>query len=144
MERLLNNLLSVQILYHQFKSWMFLNVAISIFQGLFKNIVLDIALVTKKFVGYFRFFFPRPDFFRPVPNLMHLKKIVTKNPLNYYSLKVTKFHKDSVKKWECFDKKNYSLFRVKFYLWISDWDLNRQYGAQRLSSNEFDSAPGWV
>ena len=46
-------------------------------------------------MGYFRFFFHRPDFFRPYK----LKKniFLTKNLLNYYSLKVTNFYGDSVK-----------------------------------------------
>ena len=51
-------------------------------------------------MGYFRFFFSQTGlFFRPVPYPMNLKKniFLTKNPLNYYSLKVTKFHGDSVK-----------------------------------------------
>ena len=47
-------------------------------------------------MSYFRFFFLRLDFLRALPNPMHKKKF-TKNPLNYYSLKVTKFHDGSVK-----------------------------------------------
>jgi len=49
-------------------------------------------------MGYFRFFFIDQTFFRPVPYPINKKNIfLTKNPLNYYSLKVTKFHRDSVK-----------------------------------------------
>ena len=49
-------------------------------------------------MGYFRFFH-RPDFFPPSTIPYKLKKyFFTKNPLNYYSLKFTKLHGDSVKK----------------------------------------------
>jgi len=70
------------------------------FQGLFKNIVFRyIALVTKKLWAILEFFFHRPDFFPPCTLPYKLKKniFLTKNPLNYYALKVTKFHGDSVK-----------------------------------------------
>ena len=44
-------------------------------------------------MGYFRFFFSKDrTFFRAEPNPVH-----EKNPLNYYSLKVTKIHGDGVK-----------------------------------------------
>ena len=60
-----------------------------IFQGLFKDIVFrSVALV----MGYF-WFFHRPDFFS-APTVPYKSK---KNPLNYFSLKVTKFHGDSFK-----------------------------------------------
>jgi len=47
-------------------------------------------------MGYFRLFIKhRPDLY---PHPMHTKKrILTKNPLNFYSLKVKKFHYESVK-----------------------------------------------
>ena len=35
----------------------------------------------------------------------HYKTILTRNPLNYYSLKVTKFHGDSVKNESAREKK---------------------------------------
>ena len=89
-------------------------------------------------MGYFRFFFQRSDFFvsalgRPTP-IYALKKI-TKNPLNFYSFKVTKLHYESVKndsaRW-----KNYckgapnapppSLFRVN----ISGWRGGGAFKAQ--------------
>ena len=70
------------------------HVSTCIFQGLFKNIDFrSVALVTKNVMGYFRFFFTDQTFFPPcaLPYKFH------KNPLNYYSLKITKFHGDSVK-----------------------------------------------
>ena len=65
-----------------------------IFQGLFKNIVLDlyIAIVTKKLWGILDFFHADQTFFRPVPYPINEKKYLTKNPLNYYSLNVKAFH----------------------------------------------------
>ena len=50
-------------------------------------------------MGYFRFYFHRPDFFPPCTLPCKFKKniFLTTNPPNYYSLKVTKFHGDSVK-----------------------------------------------
>ena len=50
-------------------------------------------------MGYFRFFFTDRTFFPPCTLHYKFKKkqILTKNPLNYYSFKVTKFHGDSVK-----------------------------------------------
>ena len=43
-------------------------------------------------------FFHRPDFFPPCPYPINKNKnFFSKNVLNYYSLKVTKFHGDSVK-----------------------------------------------
>ena len=46
-------------------------------------------------MGYFRFFLHLRTFYRPVPYPMQKK--ITKNPLNYYILKVEKFPGDSVK-----------------------------------------------
>jgi len=43
-------------------------------------------------MGYFRFFFTQTGLF----TALYIKKI-TKNPLNFYSLKVKKFHSNSVK-----------------------------------------------
>ena len=53
----------------------------------------------KKVTAQFRFFFLTDwTFFRPVPYPVTInKRILKKNPLNYYSLKVTKFHGDKVK-----------------------------------------------
>jgi len=49
-------------------------------------------------MGYSDFFSQTGLFFRPVPYPINFKKnIFNKNPLNYYSLKVTKFHGDCVK-----------------------------------------------
>ena len=45
------------------------------------------------FLGYFRFFLHRPDFLMPCTTLV-IKKNFTKNPFNFFSLKVTKFHSD--------------------------------------------------
>ena len=51
------------------------HVSISIFHGLYKNIVLRyVALVTKKVMGYFRFFFQRPDFFSDLYKTLCIKK----------------------------------------------------------------------
>ena len=48
-------------------------------------------------MGYLRFFFTDRTFFCPVPYPRNKKKcFLTKNPLNYYSLKGTKFHGDIV------------------------------------------------
>ena len=52
--------------------------------------------MSKKSYGLFQIFFSHtriPPFTLPY----NVKKIVTKNPLNYYSLKVKQFHGDSVK-----------------------------------------------
>ena len=70
-----------------------------IFKGLFKNIVFrSVALVTKKVMGYFRFFFTDRTLFSALsPTLQIKKKNVNKKSFNYYSLKVTKFHGDIVK-----------------------------------------------
>ena len=48
-------------------------------------------------MGYFKFFSLTGLFFRPVPYPIKKIKFLTKNHLNYYSFKVTKFHGDSVK-----------------------------------------------
>jgi len=71
-----------------------------IIQGLFENMVFrSVALVTKQLWAILVFFSHTGLFFRPVTYLINLKKyFLTKNPLNYYSLTVTKFPIDSVKK----------------------------------------------
>ena len=62
------------------------HISTCIFQGLFKNLVYrSVDLATKKIWAMF-----------PMGPL-NLKKIVSKNPSNYYLLKVGKFHGDSVK-----------------------------------------------
>ena len=108
------------------------HVSTCIFQGLFKNIVFrSVALVTKKLWAILDFFFTDRTFFPPCTLPYKLKKniFLTKNPLNYYSLKVTKFHGDSVKN-ESARTKNYrggakrpppSLFRVK------QWPVTNEY-----------------
>ena len=70
-------------------------------------------------MGYFIFFLHTTDFLPLEPYPMHKK--ITKNPLNYYLLKVKKFHGESVKKKSARAKKLEggakrpppSLFRVK-------------------------------
>ena len=58
------------------------HVSISIFQGLFRNIVLGSAvLVTEKLWAIIDFFSKDRTFFRAVPNPMHSKNF-TKHPLN--------------------------------------------------------------
>ena len=47
-------------------------------------------------MGHFRFYLHRPDFLPPCTQPYALKKF-DKEFLNYYSLKVTKFHGDSDK-----------------------------------------------
>jgi len=55
---------------------------ICIFQVLFKNKVFrSVGLVAKKVMGYFRFFFRKPDFFPPCTLPYKLKKI-----LHFYSI----------------------------------------------------------
>ena len=49
----------------------------------------------KKVIGYFRFFLYR--LLNALYPTLHVLKKYTKNPLNFYSLKVTNFHGDSVK-----------------------------------------------
>ena len=66
---------------------------------LFKNIVFRyVALVTKKLWAILDFFSKDRTFLALYPTLC-IEKIFffTKNPLNYLSLKVTKFHDYSVK-----------------------------------------------
>ena len=60
-------------------------------------------------MGYSRFFFSQTGlFFRPVPYPINKKYVfLAKNSLNYYSLKVTKFHGDCVKMRLLGQKKNY-------------------------------------
>ena len=73
-----------------------------------------VALVTKKVMHYLRFFFDRPGFFPPCTEPYALKIFFYKNPLNYFSLKITKFHSDSVKNESTRTKKAPPcLFRVK-------------------------------
>ena len=63
---------------------------------LFKNIVFRyVALVTKKLWAILDFF-PKTGLFLALFPTQCIY-IFTKNPLNYFSLKVTKFHDDSVK-----------------------------------------------
>ena len=50
----------------------------------------------KKVMGYLKFFYTLQTFYRPVFYPMH-KKNSQKNPLNYFLLKVKKFHGNSVK-----------------------------------------------
>ena len=70
----------------------FQNFSTSIFPQLLKNINFrSVVLVTKRFGPILDFFFHRPDFLPPYTLPYELKKI-DKNPLNYYALKVTKFH----------------------------------------------------
>ena len=89
------------------------HVSISIFQGLFINLVFrSVALVTKKLCGILDFFFQRPDFFFPTCTKRYALKKVLKNPFNYCPLKVTKFHNDSVKN-ESVRINEPRLFRVK-------------------------------
>ena len=72
------------------------HVSISICQGLFRNTVFrSVALVTKLW-AILDFFSKDWTFYVLYPTLC-IKKKFTKNPLNYYSLKVTKFHDGSVK-----------------------------------------------
>ena len=62
------------------------HVSTPIFQGLFKNIVFrSVALVIKKLWVILDLFLHTPNFLQP-----------PKKPLNYYLLKVNKFHGDSV------------------------------------------------
>ena len=55
------------------------------------------SFIRKKVMGYFRFFYTDRTFYRPVPYSMHKKMFLSKNHLNFHSLKVTTFHSDSVK-----------------------------------------------
>ena len=59
-----------------------------------KKVFRSEALVTKKLRAILDYFH-RPDSFVPYP--INKKNIFNKNSLNYCSLKVTKFHGDSVK-----------------------------------------------
>ena len=73
---------------------MFLN---AFFTGLFKTIVFrSLASATKTLLAILDFFH-RPDFFHPVPYPVNQKKYFFLTNLNYYLLKFTKFHGDSVK-----------------------------------------------
>jgi len=84
---------------------------------------ISVALVTNKLCAILDFFFTYWTFFPPCTLHYKSKKyFLTKNPLNYYSLKVTKFHGDSVKNKSARTKKLQeggaerpppSLFRVK-------------------------------
>ena len=69
--------------------------------------------------------FCRPDFFPPCTLPYKLKEniFVTKIPLNYFSLKVTKFHGDSVKN-ESARTKKLQGFRVTEYSIESNTPLN--------------------
>ena len=85
-----------------------LSISISSFQGLFRNIVFRyVALVTKKLWAILVFFCKDRTFFCPVTYPINKNKIFfSKNPLHYYSLKVTKFHSDSVKNESATTKNN--------------------------------------
>ena len=48
-------------------------------------------------MGYFRFLYTQTGLFTALYITLCIKQKLTKNPLNYYSLKVTKFHADSDK-----------------------------------------------
>ena len=66
------------------------HVSTCIFQSCFNVVFRSVALITKV-MGYFRFFFHRPDFFLPCTLPFKLKKkCLTKNSLNYFSLKKSK------------------------------------------------------
>jgi len=69
------------------------------FYGLLKNIVFrSVAFVAKKLWAILDFFFTDRTFFHPVPYPINFKtNVFTKNPLNYYSLKIIKFYGDSFK-----------------------------------------------
>ena len=93
-----------------------------IFEGLFKTIDFrSVALFTKRY-GLFQIFLTQTGLFPPCTLHYKLKK-VTKNPLNYYSLKDKKIHGDSVKNKSARTKKTTgwrgrqmpppSLFKVK-------------------------------
>ena len=56
-------------------------------------------------------FLHRPDFLPPF-TLPYALKNLTKNPLNYYSLRITKFHGDCDKSESARTKKNYRAGRV--------------------------------
>ena len=95
------------------------HVSISIFQGLFKNIVFRSVTLVKKSYGLF-FFFTQTGLFTTLLHFPMHKKNFTKNLLNFYLLKAKNFHGDSVKN-ESARAKN--LFRVnplfKYYLcWV--------------------------
>ena len=70
------------------------HVSTCIFQNLFKNIVFRSVALVRKNLWAILFFFLGPDFFPPCTLPNKLKKKIIKNPLNYYSLKVTQFHYD--------------------------------------------------
>ena len=68
------------------------HVTTSIFQGLFKTIVFgSIAFYTDRTALY--------------PTLSIKKMFFTKNPLKFYSFKITTFHSDSVKNESAYTKK---------------------------------------
>ena len=76
------------------------HVSTPIFQRLFRNMVFRyVALVIKKVKCYFRFFFTQTVLFTALYPTLCIKNIKKnyKNSLNYYLLKVKKFHGDSVK-----------------------------------------------
>ena len=65
----------------------------------FKNIIFRfVAIVTQIVMGYFSFF-TQTGLFNALYHSIALRKknYFTKNPLNFYSFKVTKFYGDSVK-----------------------------------------------
>jgi len=58
---------------------------------------LDFWLSSQKVLGYFIFFFTMIELFTALYPTLCIKKMFTKNPLNLYSLKATKFNSHSVK-----------------------------------------------
>ena len=89
------------VFFNRFQSF-----STSIFPQLLENINFrSVVLVTKKFGAILDFFFTDRTFYRPLPYPMNKKN--DKNPLNYYALKVTKFHGYSEKNKSARTKKNY-------------------------------------
>ena len=74
-------------------------------------------------MGYFRFFSAL------YPSLK--KKNLTRNPLNYYSLKVTKFHRESVKN-ESARTKNYKGERERVKAAKAGCTLNNKHSYRRM------------
>ena len=86
-------------------------------------------------MGYFRFsFYTDRTFYRPVrlyPTICIKKnKNFTKNPLNFYLLKVKTFHSDSVKNESVREKR---LFRVKvYYIGDKKREKRKVYGKELI------------
>ena len=65
----------------------------------FLNIkLLDFWLQSQNVMGYFIFNFTQIELFTALYPTLSIKKMFTKNPLHFYSLKATQFYSDSVKK----------------------------------------------